>query len=78
MVAVVCNLTPVPCGGYRTGPPRAGRRREVPNTDSTVYGGSNLGNLGVVEAVPVLASSLPASASMLLPPLATVYLMPAI
>ena len=41
-----------------------------------MYGGSNLGNLGVVEAAAVPAFGLPASASLLLPPLATVYLVP--
>ena len=48
----------------------------APNTDSAVYGGSNLGNLEGVEAAAVPASGLPASASPLLPPLATVYLVP--
>jgi 1,4-alpha-glucan branching enzyme len=76
LVAVLCNLTPVPRAAYRIGLPRAGRWREVLNTDSAVYGGSNLGNLGVVEAAAVPAFGLPASASLLLPPLATVYLVP--
>ena len=76
LVAVLCNLTPVPRPDTRIGLPRAGRWREVLNTDSKVYGGSNLAISGIVEAVPVPAFGLPASASVLLPPLATVYLMP--
>ena len=33
-VLVVCNMTPVPRHGYRVGVPRAGRWREIANTDS--------------------------------------------
>ena len=33
-VLVVCNMTPVPRHGYRIGVPRAGRWREIANTDS--------------------------------------------
>ena len=35
---------------YRLGLPRRGRWREVLNTDSVLYGGSGVGNLGAVEA----------------------------
>ena len=43
-MAVVLNLTPVPRQGYRLGVPRAGAYREVLNSDSMYYGGSNVGN----------------------------------
>jgi len=56
--------------------PAAGRWRELLNTDATVYGGSGLGNLGVVRAQDVPALGLPASAWVMLPPLAVVYLTP--
>ena len=39
-------MTPVPRHGYRIGVPRAGRWREIANTDSRFYGGSDLGNDG--------------------------------
>ena len=43
------------------------------NTDATAYGGSGLGNLGGVEASAVPSHGMPASAMLLLPPLATLY-----
>jgi len=44
LMVVVVNLTPVPRYGYRIGVPHAGRYREVLNSDSVHYGGSNIGN----------------------------------
>ena len=72
-VAVFCNFTPVPRFDYRVGLPFPGRWREVMNTDAADYGGSGLGNLGGVEASSDPSHGLPASASLLLPPLATLY-----
>ena len=45
-VAVVANFTPVPRDGYRIGLPRAGRWREILNTDAAVYGGIGLRQRG--------------------------------
>ncbi len=73
-VAVICNFTPVPRAGYRIGLPLAGTWREVMNTDAAAYGGSGLGNLGVVEATTRPSHGQPASAEVMVPPLATVYL----
>ena len=73
-IAVICNFTPVPREGYGIGLPIAGRWREVINTDAEVYGGSNLGNAGRVTAVEDPMHGLPASASLTLPPLATIVL----
>ncbi len=72
----LCNLSPVPRFGYRVGLPAAGPYREVLNTDSRHYGGSDLGNLGVVESTPTPWHGLPNSATVTLPPLATVWLAP--
>jgi 1,4-alpha-glucan branching enzyme len=72
-VVVVCNFTPVPRHGYRIGLPFAGRWREILNTDASAYGGSGLGNLGGVDAIPHPSHGMPASADLLLPPLATLY-----
>nr|MDA8333035.1 1,4-alpha-glucan branching protein GlgB [Candidatus Dormibacteraeota bacterium] len=72
----LCNLSPVPRFGYRVGLPASGAYREVLNTDSRHYGGSDLGNLGVVEATPTPWHGLPNSATVTLPPLATVWLAP--
>jgi 1,4-alpha-glucan branching enzyme len=74
-VAVLCNFTPMPRAATRIGLPRAGVWREVLNTDAAVYGGSGLGNLGAVTARAEPAFGFPASAEVMVPPLATIYLM---
>jgi 1,4-alpha-glucan branching enzyme len=77
-VLVVSNMTPVPRGGYRLGVPQAGAWREVLNTDAGVYGGSNLGNGGgPLSSEPVPAHGREHSIVLTLPPLATLYLVPA-
>jgi 1,4-alpha-glucan branching enzyme len=71
----VCNFTPVIRHNYRLGAPGPGLYRERLNTDSTYYGGSNVGNpFGIVEAEPIPEHSQEWSISMTLPPLATVFL----
>jgi len=73
-VLVVCNMTPVPRQGYRVGVPRAGRWREIANTDSRFYGGSDLGNDGEVHALAQASHGEAQSILLTLPPLATVML----
>lgn len=73
-VAVLCNFTPVPRHGYRVGLPHAGVWRELVNTDAAEYGGSGLGNFGSVHARAEPHHGFPASAEVLLPPLATLWL----
>src|SRR6202044_2179987 len=41
---VACNFTPVPRVAYRCGVPRGGWYQEIFNSDSSYYGGSNMGN----------------------------------
>jgi 1,4-alpha-glucan branching enzyme len=72
----VCNLSPVPRYGYRLGLPGGGRWLEVLNTDSAYYGGSGVGNLGGVDAEPVLWHDQAYSAEITLPPLGVVWLVP--
>ena len=72
----LCNLSPVPRFGYRVGLPAGGSYREVLNTDSRYYGGSDLGNLGAVRSTPTPWHGLGYSATVTLPPLATVWLVP--
>jgi 1,4-alpha-glucan branching enzyme len=77
VVAVVLNLTPVPRQRYRLGLPRARRWTEALNSDSEHYGGSNLGNLGGVEALADTPwHGQPASAELTLPPLSGLILRP--
>ena len=73
-VLVVCNFTPVPRYGYRIGVPRSGRWREIANTDSRFYGGSDLGNAGGVHTLGEHSHGEPQSILLTLPPLATVML----
>jgi 1,4-alpha-glucan branching enzyme len=76
VVVFAANLSPVPREGYRLGLPRACRWREALNTDSTYYGGSDVGNLGGVQPEPVPWHGQPVSAEITLPPLAAIYLVP--
>jgi 1,4-alpha-glucan branching enzyme len=67
-------MTPVVRHGYRLGVDAAGRYEELVNTDAEVYGGSNVGNQGRVEAEEVGAHGRAWSLPLVLPPLATLYL----
>ncbi len=73
-VVAIFNFTPLPRHDYRIGVPLTGRWREIINTDSIHYGGSNLGNAGGVEARPLPAHGYGQSISLLLPPLAGLLL----
>jgi 1,4-alpha-glucan branching enzyme len=74
VVIVVCNFTPVPRHGYRVGVPAGGAYREVLNTDGAEYGGSGVGNLGVVHSQAMAWHGRPASLVLELPPLGVLYL----
>jgi len=76
-VLVVSNMTPVPRSGYRVGVPRPGQWRELLNTDSSFYGGSDMGNGGAVATTPVQSHGEAQSLELTLPPLATLFLRPA-
>jgi len=71
-ILVCCNFTPVPRTGYEFGVPAEGFYREILNTDSEFFGGSQLGNGGVVSSRPVPRHGRPCSISVTLPPLAVV------
>ena len=67
-----CNFTPVPRMNYRIGVPDPGMYREILNSDSEMFGGSNVGNGGVLASVPIAASNHYHSLSVTLPPLGVV------
>ena len=75
-VAVVSNFLSTPHSAYRIGVPLPGRYREILNSDSGHYGGSNLGNAGVLEAEAHPYHGFPNSLELTLPPLATLWLVP--
>ncbi|WP_203790904.1 1,4-alpha-glucan branching protein GlgB [Paractinoplanes rishiriensis] len=70
----VVNFAAVPFEGYRIGVPRTGTWHEVINTDSALYGGSGVGNLGQVEAEARPWHGFNASVSLRVPPLGAVWL----
>jgi 1,4-alpha-glucan branching enzyme len=70
---VLVNFTPEVYRDYRVRVPFVGRWREVLNTDAAVYGGSNTGNGGEVNTLndhPV------PEVSLVIPPLAAIFLVP--
>src|SRR5262249_13737383 len=67
-----CNFTPVVRHNYRIGMPESGWYREILNSDSQLYGGSDVGNAGGVEAQPVPSHGRDWSLLITLPPLAVV------
>ena len=74
-VIVVINLTPPPHHDYRIGVPAAGEYTEIFNSDSTFYGGSNLGNGGrALRTDEQPWMNQPFSLSLTLPPLAGIVL----
>ncbi len=75
VAVVILNLTPVPRHEYRIGVPFAGIYREVLNTDSAFYGGSNVGNgTGVMVAEEEAWMGRPYSITLTVPPLGSLVL----
>ena len=73
---LVClsNFAAVPHSDFRLRLPSAGKWREVVNTDASTYTGSGVGNLGVVTAHRGAENGQPARTTLVLPPLATIWL----
>ncbi|SDP30719.1 1,4-alpha-glucan branching enzyme [Nakamurella panacisegetis] len=72
----VVNFSPQPHAGYRVGLPFSGVWREAVNTDSAIYGGSGAGNMGAVVASDQPWHGLPSSATLTVPPLGALWLVP--
>ncbi len=70
---VVVNFTPQVYRDYRIKVPFVGTWREVLNTDSAAYGGSDMGNGG---AVNTLNNQPIPEVSLVIPPLAALFLVP--
>ena len=75
-VVVIVNFTPIPRYGYRIGVPENCFYKEIFNSDAEVYGGSNVGNMGGVEASGNQTSWLPYSLEVTVPPLGGLILKP--
>jgi 1,4-alpha-glucan branching enzyme len=72
-ILVVCNFTPVPRYGYRVGVP-GGKWKEILNSDAAGFGGSDLGNAGVLGSAEFPTHGQSHSLELSLPPLATIVL----
>ena len=75
-VVVVLNFSAQPWTEYRVPMPEGGTWLEVLNTDSPVYGGSGVGNLGMVHVEPVPMHGRDHSVRVAVPPLGGVILVP--
>ncbi len=75
LIAVV-NFTPIVRRDYRIGVPINGDYVEVLNSDADVYGGSNVGNQGRVEAEAKPSHGYEYSLSLSVPPLGFLLLKP--
>lgn len=71
---VALNFTPVPREGHRLGVDRPGQYRELFNSDSAYYGGSNVGNGIPVASQSVSAQGRAHSVEVTLPPLGAIIL----
>jgi len=71
---VICNFTPMVREDWQVGVPRPGPWRERVNTDALDYGGSGVGNGGVVPAAAHPMHGQDYSLRLRLPPLATLIL----
>ena len=69
---VIVNLTPSIHHNFAVGVPLAGFYRECLNTDSSRYGGSNMGNAGGVWSIEDEFAGQPNQVSLSIPPLSTI------
>jgi 1,4-alpha-glucan branching enzyme len=73
-VVCICNFSPVPRMGFRVGLPTLDEYHEILNTDADTYGGSNVGNAGIVVAERRPWQGLEFSGVLTVPPLGVVWL----
>ncbi|GAA4416548.1 1,4-alpha-glucan branching protein GlgB [Georgenia halophila] len=76
VVACAVNFAGSPHEDYRIGLPQSGTWLEALNTDAEEYGGSGVGNLGRVVAEDSPWHGYPASATLRVPPMGAVWLVP--
>ena len=74
LILCVFNFTPVPRIPYRLGAPAAGKWIEIFNSDSLLWGGSNVGNAGERWTEDSPSHGKQFSLELMIPPLGAVYL----
>ena len=72
-VVAISNFSPVPHESYSLPMPKAGMWREILNTDALEFGGSGIAN-SVIEAKAQERDGFAATATLRVPPLATIWL----
>ena len=75
LVAVI-NFSGSPHHGFVLGLPEPGEWEEILNTDSEGFGGSGVGNFGLVQAIEGPSHGQPHSAVVSVPPLGGIWLRP--
>ncbi|MDO9834061.1 1,4-alpha-glucan branching protein GlgB [Glaesserella parasuis] len=73
-IIVVSNFTPIPRDNYRFGVHEDAEYKEILNSDSAYYMGSNLGNFGTIQCEEIESHGKPYSISLTIPPLATIFI----
>ena len=66
----IYNFTPITHEHYRIGVPDYKHYKEIFNSDSAIYGGSNIGNCGGVRSEKIECNGRPYSIGIRIPPLA--------
>ncbi|GAB1401330.1 1,4-alpha-glucan branching protein GlgB [Elusimicrobiota bacterium] len=73
VILCIYNFNPVPKHNYKVGVTNGGYWYEILNSDSDNYFGSNLGNLGGVNAYEYYTHAKPYTLEITLPPLSAVF-----
>ncbi|MBA2934450.1 1,4-alpha-glucan branching protein GlgB [Sphingomonas sp. CGMCC 1.13654] len=73
-LVVLLNMGTQPQIDYRVLMPRPGRWTEILNSDASIFGGSNVGNAGFIQAEPSTGPDRRGSACVTLPPLGALIL----
>jgi len=73
-LVIVINFTPLPHYDYHIGVPESGYYAEILNSDSSHYGGSNVGNNGGVDAESHQQHGFDHSLSLTIPPFGIIIL----
>jgi 1,4-alpha-glucan branching enzyme len=75
-LVIIGNFTPVPRFAYRIGVPGNCFYKEIFNSDSEIYGGSNIGNTGGLNSDKIPFHGKPYSINATLPPLSVMVFKP--
>jgi 1,4-alpha-glucan branching enzyme len=73
-ILVICNFVPTPWYNYLIGVPEKGIWKECLNSDASIYGGSDQGNLGQIKTLPVPIHGKAFSLNLTIPPLGILFL----